>query len=105
MYHVTHRVGAIAQRAVLLLASWAFYAWWDARLLPLLLGSIAVNYIMGRCIAASIRSSAQTMAGRLMVFGIALNIALIGVFKYANFFVDSANSALGTGFVISAVIL
>ena len=32
----------------LVLASFFFYAWWDPRLLPLLIGSILVNYSCGR---------------------------------------------------------
>ena len=104
-YHVTHRFGAMAQRGVLLVASWVFYAWWDAQLLLLLLISIGMNYLIGCNIAANVRRASHTKAGAWTAVGIAFNIAIIGVFKYANFFVDSANAVLGTDYLIGAVIL
>jgi len=64
--------------AFLALASLAFYSWWNPRHLPLLLGSIAFNHAIGSRIAR------MPQRGWL-VFGIASNLALLGVFKYAAF--------------------
>ena len=37
--------------------------------------------------------------------GVAFNLLLLGYFKYANFFVDNLNHALGTGWMVGEIIL
>ena len=63
-------------------ASLFFYGYWDYRLLPLLVFSIVANWFFANWIEAH---------GRRAVFvaGIALNLFVIGVFKYADFFAGS----------------
>lgn len=72
---------ADAHRRLLLLtlASFVFYGWWDPRFVPLLVGSIAGNWWLAR----------RYGAGRwrwALVAGVAFNLALLGWFKYADFF-------------------
>ncbi len=72
-----------AQREWLLIsASLFFYGYWDYRLLPLLVFSICANWLFARWIRAHDRKG-------VFVAGIALNLLLIGVFKYADFFAGS----------------
>ena len=73
-------------------ASLFFYAWWDARYLPLLLASIAVNYAGGRLIAACTGAARR----RTLVAALALNLCLLAWYKYANFFIDSVNMVAAT---------
>ena len=42
-----------AQRGVLLVASWVFYGWWDARFLALIAFSTVLDFVVGRRIHAS----------------------------------------------------
>ena len=79
--------------AWLALASLVFYAYWDVRYLPLLLGSICINYWCGRAIAAA-RPAARK---RWLAGALAANLGLLAYYKYANFFIDSVNSASGAG--------
>jgi D-alanyl-lipoteichoic acid acyltransferase DltB (MBOAT superfamily) len=68
----------------LLLASLVFYGWWEPRNLLVLLGSIAVNYMLGRRLA----ERGPIGEGRrdwLLVAGVAANLLLLGWFKYAGF--------------------
>ena len=67
----------------LLAASLLFYGYWDARLVPLLLGSILVNWL----VALAYRRFGQ---GAWIVAGVAFNLGLLGVFKYADFFAETA---------------
>ena len=77
--------------AWLALASLFFYGYWDLRFLPLLLASIIFNYwCAGRMQAATARRK------RWLVFALALNLGLLGYFKYANFFIASTNALAGT---------
>ncbi|GGF35785.1 alginate O-acetyltransferase [Aliidongia dinghuensis] len=73
-------------------ASLLFYGWWDWRYLALLLGSVAFNYMAGRLIAA-----AELKRRRLLLGGaIAVDLALLGWFKYADFFRESLAALAGT---------
>ncbi len=84
------------------LASLFFYGWWSTKALPLLLGSIFVNYGFGIRLSRISRDAQQlgraTPKLELSVILIA-NLALLGFFKYVNFFIDNANAAMaGLGF-------
>lgn len=69
--------------AVLLVASLFFYAWWDIRFLPLLLGSIAGNFLIGLVIGSH---AADGLAQRNWLFaGVVFNMIVLGFFKYWNF--------------------
>jgi len=82
-----------AQNRFLLLASYFFYGWWDWRFLALMIGSTTMDFLIAQRIAPS-RSSADRRTW--FVFSLALNFAILGIFKYFGFFVDSFSSALGT---------
>lgn len=78
-----------AQREwLLILASFFFYGYWDYRLVPLLAGSILANWLFAR--VAHARGSKAAF-----VAGVALNLLIIGVFKYADFFAGSLAWVLG----------
>ena len=67
---------------LLIVASLVFYGYWDLRLLPLLVGSIVVNWLFARYY--------QRIGGGLLVpLGVTLNLVVLGVFKYADFFGDT----------------
>ncbi len=72
-----------AQREWLVIAaSIIFYGYWDYRLVPLLAGSIIANWLFARSIGGR-----GSRVGVLL--GIGLNLVIIGVFKYADFFAGS----------------
>lgn len=79
-----------AAQWVLILASLVFYSAWDVRWLPLLLGSIAVNLIIGR---ALIRDRRRW----LFLLGLAANLAPLVIVKYAGW--------LTGGYLFSEIIL
>ncbi len=67
-------------------ASWTFYAWWDWRFLGLLVGSSLLDYGLARAIEAAPDERARR---RWLWASVAGNLGVLGVFKYAGFFVDS----------------
>lgn len=80
--------GQRARITWLLLASQVFYGWWDWRFLALMWFAILVCHVAGLAIERGQRP-------RLALRGsIALMLGLLGVFKYFNFFVDSAGVLL-----------
>jgi alginate O-acetyltransferase complex protein AlgI len=72
---------------VMLVASLIFYGWWDWRFLSLLLFSSVVDYSIGLWIEREQRDAARR---RLIVLSVAVNLGVLGFFKYFNFFADSA---------------
>ena len=78
-----------ARQAVLVLASLGFYGWWDVRFVPLLMGLTAANWL----IAVWFGRIRQQWIPAL---GIVLNLAVLGLFKYADFLRGSAFDLTGT---------
>src|SRR5216110_59197 len=77
-----------AKKTVLVVASYYFYAQWDWRFCLLLAGSSALSYIAGQLID---RASEQGRARPMLGIAVGLHLALLGAFKYFDFFVLSAN--------------
>lgn len=72
----------------LVFVSLTFYAWWNPWHLPLIIASIAANFLIGERIRATRLHKRQWL-----IAGIAANLTLLGVFKYARFAVESVNAA------------
>jgi len=75
----------------LALASLFFYGWWDASFVALLLSSILFNYAAGCSIARALARRASRMAGWLLAGAITADLAVLAYFKYANFFLRTAD--------------
>lgn len=90
--------------AWLTLGSLFFYAWWNPAYVSLLLASILFNYLVGRTLAQG-SDVGSARRKRLLVLGVATDLALLAYYKYANFFVDSANVALGTHYTLAEIML
>jgi len=90
-----------ARNLVLLAFSLLFYACGGTSYLPILLSSIAVNYLCG-LLAAPERPRSVRRVGLwgAVVFG----LGMLGWFKYAGFFAASLN-ALGAGLPVPQVVL
>ncbi len=71
---------------ILLCASYIFYGWWDWRFLSLLLFSSFVDYAIGLGLHKFENPQKRKL---LLISSIGVNLSLLGVFKYYNFFVDS----------------
>lgn len=78
-------------RAIMLLvASWLFYGLWEPRAVALLIGSSLGNWFLARRIATSLKHERRGSAKGWLWLAIAGNLALLGWFKYANFFAQQA---------------
>jgi alginate O-acetyltransferase complex protein AlgI len=77
-----------AKKAVLVIASYYFYAQWDWRFCFLLAFSTGLSYAAGRLIGHAARRDRQRL---VLGLAVAAHLGLLGVFKYLDFFVLSAN--------------
>ncbi|MGH1374048.1 MAG: MBOAT family O-acyltransferase [Cellvibrionaceae bacterium] len=68
---------------VILLGSYAFYAWWRLDFLLLFIAVTLWNYVIGLRIADSLNQTA--IAKRWCTLGVVVNLSVLGYFKYANF--------------------
>jgi alginate O-acetyltransferase complex protein AlgI len=73
---------------VLLLLSLVFYSYWDVRFLPLMIASILLNWWMANLYVATQRHAVIKTA-------IVVNLAVLGIFKYTNFFAENFAFLLG----------
>ena len=87
------RVVGRAQNALLLVASYAFYGWWDARFLILILISTATDFVAAQRIQDANTPRARK---RWLVVSVMANLGLLAVFKYAGFVGRTINAALPT---------
>ena len=78
------------QNALLLAASYFFYGWWDARFLLLIAGSTAVDFVVGRRLAAL---EAPRSRKAWLGVSLAFNLGMLAWFKYAGFLVEQWVSA------------
>ncbi|TWT95505.1 MBOAT family O-acyltransferase [Neorhodopirellula pilleata] len=79
--------GQLGRNGWLLLASYYFYAYWDYRFCGLLLISTLVDFVVARKIAGS---SSPIQRRAWLWVSLAVNLGMLGFFKYFNFFIDSA---------------
>ena len=80
-----------ARKVWLLGASYVFYGAWDWRFLGLIWISTIVDYLVGRGLLAS---DDDRRRRRLLLVSVAVNLGILGFFKYYGVFVDSAMSFL-----------
>ncbi len=93
--------GAAAAQLWLIAASIYFYASWNLRYLPLLVGSILFNYLIARAMLAL----PEARRGAPLALAVGVDIGLLGYYKYTNFFVDSVNQLSGSHFLIAQILL
>ncbi len=88
----------------LFLSSLAFYGYWDISFLPLLIGSILVNYTLSGGILRGKRLNSILQQKIFFSLGLLFNLGLLGVYKYLDFFLENINR-LGGGFTLLHLIL
>ena len=84
-------------------ASLFFYGWWNPKYLSLLIFSILFNYCVGFFLSKN--SIVPIIRKNLLFLGIAVNLGLIGYFKYTNFFLENLNAIINTNFSHPQIIL
>ena len=75
-----------SQNLMLLVASYIFYGWWDARFLSLIVASTVVDYLLGQYLAVATNALKRKL---LLTASMIFNLGLLGVFKYYNFFMEN----------------
>lgn len=103
-YYFAKKNGAFA-RFLLAVLSLLFYAYWDWRYVPLLFGSIAINYIIGFKIIMLTNCGQMFSSKKVLILGLALNLLLLFYFKYTNMLIGTYESWTNSDLNIPNIIL
>ena len=87
-----HRV-PLANKALLVVASYLFYGWWDWRFMLLLFECTLVNYVLALWLEATAKPGGRKA---ILVASIVFNLGVLGFFKYWGFFLSSLGDLLAT---------
>ena len=80
------------KNTVLLLFSLLFYGWGEPKYVFLMLATIAAFYGCGLAIH---KAGTQRWRKAWLITAVVVGIGLLGVFKYADFFIDNVNAVTG----------
>ncbi|QHC96983.1 MULTISPECIES: MBOAT family O-acyltransferase [unclassified Pseudomonas] len=103
----------VAGKVWLVAVSLFFYAYWDVHYLPLILGSIFLNFAIGTGLAQAHKASLDDIKKShhainrkvVLTTGIVANLVLLGYFKYTDFLIDNVNAVFGTHYAIQHILL
>ena len=94
LFLVVYYLTPMRHRSVtILIGSYIFYGWWRVDYLALLFATTLWTYVFGRRIGAA---QTQRAAKFYLIVGLSGCLAVLGVFKYLNFFIDSFATLWGT---------
>ncbi|WP_050616483.1 MBOAT family O-acyltransferase [Bacillus testis] len=101
LYFVLNKINFVASKVFLLLSSLFFYGYWNPKYVPLVVGSLIVNFTIGTYLGKENRKYRKS----ILTVGIVFNVALLSFFKYYDFFVRSVNSVVPTGLPLLNIVL
>lgn len=86
IYWALNKTNLITQNLFIVIISYTFYGWWDWKFLGLILFSSLVDFIIG----LSLKSTDHFLYRKLLLWSsLSVNLGLLALFKYYNFFIDS----------------
>ena len=81
------------KNAVLFLTGLLFYSWGEPVYVVIMIISTLIDYCAGRTMDKF--DSSKAIRKVALIVSVAMNLSLLGIFKYSGFFVDTVNSVFG----------
>ncbi len=97
-YYIVPQKWLAARNGVLLIFSLFFYFYGEPRLILLLFASILINYFFGLLMRSPYKKIWLTLC-------IILNVLMLGVYKYLNFFITTANNLFGVSVPLLNIVM
>jgi D-alanyl-lipoteichoic acid acyltransferase DltB (MBOAT superfamily) len=88
---INNKLSITIRNIFTIVASYLFYGWWDYRFLSLIIISSAADFSIGLFFKKTKKNRQRKM---LLISSIIINLGILGVFKYFNFFIDSFTDLL-----------
>ena len=89
----------------LVIASLYFYAQGSSSFFPFFLGSIFGNYCIGTALTKLQGKEDKKQLKLLLILGILANVALLGYYKYTDFFIENINFVTGANIALKHIAL
>lgn len=83
----------IDPKIILILLSIFFYSWWSIYYLPVIIISIIINYYFCKKLISS-----NTKQKSILLVGVGINVLILIIFKYLDFFILNINLIFSTNF-------
>lgn len=87
-------------RVWLVIASLFFYGWFNMKYLPIIIISILINFVIGKCIKKE-----DKYKKIYFIIGAIFNVGLLCYFKYYDFFVENVNVLFKTDWTLKHLLL
>ncbi len=87
----------------LVVTSLFFYGWWNPSYVPLLAGSVLINFLIARGMVHSPRKSRRRFL--LLTLGVTFDLGLLGYYKYSDWLLGEIGALAGTSFSLAATTL
>ena len=89
-FYINYLKKTTLAKIFLVFSSLVFYSWWNIIYLPLILVSMLFNYYIGNKLTEN-KKIEKYSKKNILIFGIMVNLLLLGYFKYADFFIENIN--------------
>ena len=89
----------------LVLTSLFFYGYWNPPYLALLLLSVGSDYLLGRFLVHCNQNNYGRIGKVALLSGIIFNLAIIGYYKYFDFFLENINELMGASLLLRGILL
>ena len=99
------KAGITYRNIILVIASLIFYAFGEPIYVFLMIGSVLLNYLFGMMLGAGSKSSLSKHRKLIVVLSVIVNVLILGVFKYAGFFVSSIDRFFGLSIPVPKIAL
>ena len=86
----------IIKNTVLFIVSLVFYAWGEPIYVFLMLLTITIGWLSGIFVDRALRQKKKNNAKVWVALSVVINLAILGFFKYADFFLGNLNHLFGT---------
>ncbi|MGN0735577.1 MAG: MBOAT family O-acyltransferase [Anaerovoracaceae bacterium] len=93
------------RNAVLLASSLVFYGWGEPKYIVIMIFSILFNYVSGLIIGRYTGNDNKHRAKPMLVLCVLGNLALLGIFKYTDFVLDTVNRLTAAGLTLPGIAL
>ncbi len=106
----------LAQWFLVAMSLW-FYGYFNPGYLAVILGSSLFNFLFSAMVEqyekkqalgaelGEARINPPTAKRMLLILGVAVNLGILGYFKYYDFFIENVNAAVGTDFALHHILL
>ena len=93
------------RNAVLLASSLVFYGWGEPKYIVIMIFSIVFNYASGLVIGKHTGMRNKHRVRPMLIFCVFGNLALLGIFKYTDFVLDTVNRLTAAGLTLPGIAL